>query len=106
MTTDLWPFEQPAGDEAITLVRILHGEVTLRLVTHDADDGSWQFRDGEHVTEDDATVISLAEMTEFDPTLLPLADLPTGWYAWRLAPDRPWRRAPGEPPADLLPDVV
>lgn len=106
MTADAWPFEGSRDDEAITLLRILRGEAPLRLVTHDDDDGSWQFLDGEHVTEDDAAVIALAEMTAFDPTLLTLADLPPGWHAWRLAPDRPWQRAPGDPAPDLLPTLT
>ncbi len=98
---DPWPFADPPDCEAITLDRILLGESVLRLVTHDEDDGSWQFLDGEYVFEEDAMVVSLAEMVEFDPTILALADLPIGWYAWRSGPDGPWNRAQGEPPVDL-----
>src|SRR5262245_5966479 len=42
-----WPFADPEDTAVITLDRILRGESTLRLVTHDEDDGSWQFLDGE-----------------------------------------------------------
>lgn len=85
----------------ITLARILRGESPLRLVSHDGDDGCWQFLDGEHVFEEDAVVVGLGEMVQFDPTLRELADLPEGAFAWRSAPDQRWQRAHGEPPADF-----
>jgi hypothetical protein len=71
------------------------------LVTHDQDDGGWQFMDGEHVFEDDAVVLTLGEMSQFDPSILELADLPEGNYAWRAATNRPWIRGVGEPPTVL-----
>src|SRR5208283_4653312 len=77
--------------------RILRGYSSLVLVTHDAEDGGWQFLDGEHVFEEDGAIVLLGEMVQFDPSLLELADLPVGWCAWREAPDRPWHRAQGEP---------
>jgi len=93
-----WPFSDPPGAEAITLERILRGEAKLLLVTHDEDDGAWQFLDGDHVCEDDAVVVGLGEMIQFDPSVIALADLPRGWFAWRIAADEPWQRAAGEPP--------
>jgi hypothetical protein len=96
-----WPFDDPADTQGITLGRILRGTCPLLLVTHDEDDGSWQFLDGEHVFEEDAAVVFLGEMVQFDPSLIGLADLPAGWYAWRRHPDQPWPRARGEPPTTL-----
>ncbi len=96
-----WCFSDPADTEVITLARILEGSAPLLLVTHDEDDGGWQFLDGEHVFEDDAVVACLGEMVQFDPSLLELADLPVGWYAWRTRPDQPWTWAAGEPPSVL-----
>lgn len=96
-----WPFDDPPETAVITLGRIVRGESPLRLVTHDEDDGGWQFLDGEHVFEEDAAVVSLGGMVRSDPSLRALADLPRGWYAWRPAPDGPWARSPGEPPATV-----
>jgi predicted adenylyl cyclase CyaB len=93
-----WPFGEPEETEVITLERILRGESSVLLVTHDEEDGAWQFLDGEHVFEDDGAVVRLGEMVQFDPSLGPLGDLPAGWYAWRPSPGRPWQRAAGEPP--------
>ena len=57
MDTD-WPFIDPAETEVITLERILRGESSVLLVTHDAEDGAWQFLDGDHVFEKDGAVVS------------------------------------------------
>jgi predicted adenylyl cyclase CyaB len=99
MSSD-WPFDDPEETEVVTLERILRGESPLLLVTHDHEDGGWQFLDGEHVSEDDGVTVLLGEMIQFDPSLEPLADLPPGWYAWRTDPDEPWQRIEGEPRSD------
>ncbi|QEH35719.1 CYTH domain protein [Aquisphaera giovannonii] len=91
-----WPFADPEDTVVITLDRILRGASPLLLVTHDRDDGAWQFLDGEHVFEEDGVAVSLAEMVAFDPGLESLADLPAGWRAWRDRPGEPWRRAEGD----------
>lgn len=90
-----WP---PGLPRAIVLTRILQGQSALLLVTHDEDDGTWQFLDGEHVFEEDAIAASFDNMAVFDPSVAELTDLPPGWYARRAAPGEPWQRAPGEPP--------
>jgi predicted adenylyl cyclase CyaB len=92
-----WRFADSRDTVVVTLERILRGDSSLLLVTHDAEDGGWQFLDGEQVFEEDGAIVLLGEMVQFDPSLLELADLPAGWCAWRAAPDRPWQRAPDEP---------
>ncbi|RUL87222.1 hypothetical protein [Tautonia sociabilis] len=96
-----WPFADPPETEVIVLDRILSGDSPARLVTHDQEDGAWQFLDGEQVFEEDAAVVLLGEVVQVDPSLLELADLPPGWFAWRPEPGAPWRRAEGEPPATI-----
>jgi predicted adenylyl cyclase CyaB len=97
-----WRFTEPEETEVITLERILRGASSVLLVTHDQDDGAWQFLDGEHVFDDDGAVVCLGEMVQLDPSLGPLNDLPVGWYAWRADPGQPWQRGEGEPP--VFPD--
>lgn len=97
MDPSQWPFKEPEDDVAITLDRITTGESPILLVVRD-DDG-WQFLDGEHIFEDDARIVFLGEVVQFDPSLLALADLPIGWHAHRPAPGEPWTRAEGEPEA-------
>jgi predicted adenylyl cyclase CyaB len=108
-----WRFADSQDTVVVTLERILRGDSAVLLVTHDSDDGGWQFLDGEHVFEEDGTTVLLGEMVQFDPSLLEFADLPVGWYAWRDAPDQAWRRAQGEPtettspvPADHGSEIV
>jgi len=48
------------------------------FVTHDADDGGWQFLCGaEHETSHAMTVCT-GEMVDMDPTLIGLHDMPEG----------------------------
>jgi hypothetical protein len=100
-----WRFADPQETEIITLGRILRGDSSVLLVTHD-DDGGWQFLDGEHVFEDDGLVFCLGEIVQFDPSLAALADLPRGCYAWRTKPGQPWQRAEGEPLGSPIPSMI
>jgi hypothetical protein len=86
-----WPFDQGPNVAAITVRAVLDGDLILRVV-HDADDHGWQFLDGRTPVEEDARLISMANVLEIDPSLREIADLPPGWVAWREAPGRPWQR--------------
>ena len=88
-----WPFEDAPNTAAMTTRQVLQGAPVLR-VTHDADDGTWQFLCGTTNDSDDARVVGLGRMYARDPTLAEVADLPEGWAAWRLAPGEAWERGP------------
>jgi len=85
-----WPFADGPNCAVFTLKRILRGESHILLVVHDTD-GDWQFLDGGECSEQDAAIVSLAEMVKLDPALSELATLPTGARAERLSPSEPWR---------------
>jgi hypothetical protein len=91
-TKNPWPFADPKNVAVITLKSIVSGDKPILYVTHDADDGGWQFLDGSLVSEKDASVVLLEEITQIDPTVLELADLPLGSFASREAPSSPWQR--------------
>ena len=95
---DDWPFSDPHNLAVITIDRIVEGKRPILFVSHDADDGGWQFLDGEDVdvSVTAARVLSLHELVERDPTIRELADLPIGWQAVRDNADQPWRRLPPE----------
>ena len=63
-------------------------------MTHDEDDGAWQFLCGTTNRAEDARVIGLGTALKIDPSLGKLADLPLGWRAWRTSITATWERAP------------
>jgi hypothetical protein len=96
-----WKFSDPKNLAVFVDKKILaHGD-WICYVSHDHDDGSWQFHgpDGFAAAED-LSVVGLGTMALKDPSVLDLADLPLGWCAWRESPEEAWRRAPKEPHSD------
>jgi hypothetical protein len=91
---DDWPFDDPKNVAVYTCRQIVHGKDWIYYVTHDADDGAWQFHtsDPNAVKEEDARLVSLHSIVELDPTVLELSDLPLGWCAWRDNPKAPWKK--------------
>lgn len=94
-----WPFADPPDVAVLTTCAIVEGRAPVLRVTHDEDDGAWQFHDGNRAPphEADARIVSLRSMIERDASLSSLADLPLGWTATRNDPDRPWDRQPALP---------
>ncbi|WP_336775923.1 hypothetical protein [Paenibacillus sp. MMO-58] len=88
-----WAFEDPKNVAVITLDKIMKLESPVLYVTHDEEDGMWQFLDGDDVIEEEARLISLKQMVDIDPSLTSLANLPLGWVAWRETKDSEWIRA-------------
>ena len=73
-----WPFDNPENLIVFTLKRIVNGESVILLVTHDEDDGGWQFLDGDEAAVEDASLVCLRTMADLDPSIVQLADLPLG----------------------------
>ena len=90
---DKWPFDEPENVATLTLQQIIYDGQPILHVTHDADDGMWQFLTGERVKMADAMIVLLREIYNIDPTIGELADLPLGWIAQRSAPGEKWRRS-------------
>jgi len=83
----------PPNTAVITNVRILDGVDWVQYVTHDEEDGTWQFHPmGGQATMKEAAVTSLRRILEIEPRIEELADLPLGWHAWRDDEDGPWMR--------------
>jgi hypothetical protein len=98
---DEWPFEDAPNTATYTTAAILERRAPILLVTHDADDGAWQFHGAggaPDITE--ARVIGLDCAVGLDPSLVELRDLPLGWRAYRDAPGAPWIREPRPKDAD------
>lgn len=88
-----WPFEDPQNVAVFTTKRVIRGDDWISYVTHDIDDGAWQFHgpssDGQ---TEEAALVRLDEIIMIEPRLKELADLPLGWHAWRIRKDAPWTR--------------
>jgi hypothetical protein len=87
-----WPFDEPENVATMTVRQVTHGGQPILMVSHDADDGMWQFLTGGPAEMADAMIVSLREVFTIDPSIGELADLPLGWTAERSSPGQPWRR--------------
>ena len=90
-----WPFDDPPNVAAVTTGQIVSGNQPILYVSHDEEDGGWQFHTGWPVTEAEARVVSLRSLVNGDSSLKQLADLPLGWVATRASAETQWRRSKG-----------
>ena len=85
-----FPFREAADTAAITCCHVLDGAPVLR-VTHDAEDGMWQFLCGGSHEESEARVIALKEACDLDASLCRLAKMPCGCVAQRSGRGAQWQ---------------
>ena len=90
---DDWEFDEPRNVATITTRQILRESHPILLVSHDADDGSWQFLTDGTFSMEDAMLVALHTIVQHDPSVCELADLPLGWVAQRESANSPWRRS-------------
>jgi hypothetical protein len=92
-----WPFADPPNVAVFTSTKILSGDERISFVSHDEDDGAWQFHSSRGpAPETEVAVVSLRSIVDADPTIASLADLPLGWCAWRDSMGAPWNRKKNE----------
>ena len=93
--TPVKPFqaEEEMNLGVITTSAVLAGAPIL-LVSHDADDGGWQFLCGTTSDPADGRIVHVREILATDPTVVDVADLPPGWVAFRGAVGGEWTREP------------
>jgi hypothetical protein len=89
-----WPFTELPSTVVYTSRDVMEKREPILLVTHDQDDGAWQFYAERKVPDNDARIIALDEIVNSDPSVIELADLPRGWIAVRESPAVPWQRHP------------
>jgi hypothetical protein len=87
-----WKFTEPPHTQAFLSETVHNGTEHVTYVSHDAEDGAWQFL-GDSMSDGGGPVLScLHHPIDRDPTLAELADLPLGWYAERGKVGKPWVR--------------
>lgn len=87
-----WPFADKPSVAVFTTKSVALGKDRILFVSHDAEDGAWQFLGKDEWTEDSASVVALSSIVRLDPTITKLADLPLGWIAFRNSVDALWQR--------------
>lgn len=88
-----WLFNEPKNVAVFTTKSIANRILPILKVTHDEDDGAWQFLDGISTNSySNAVVLALYEIVELDSSIIELADLPLGWSATRSNKNVPWIR--------------
>ena len=92
-----WKFPDPRHTRVFLSQAVNIGEEEVTYVSHDADDGAWQFL-GDTMSGAKEPVIScFHHSVDKDPTLKELADLPLGWWAERAKIGEPWIRNQHDP---------
>ena len=94
-----WPFADAPNVAVFTVREIVDGEADILHVSHDADDGSWQFLTGHGVSLADAKLVALRTILRLDESVADLADLPDGWQADRSHRGAEWHRSPAGRPS-------
>lgn len=76
-------FREAKNTMVITTKKIIKGENRILLVSHDEDDGMWEFLDGTEIREEDAAIVSLHEIVTLDSSVNDISYLPLGSIAYR-----------------------
>ena len=91
-----WKFQDPPHTGVYLSKAVHEGVEPVTYVSHDADDGAWQFL-GDTMSQSGCVLSCFHHPIDNDPSLSELADLPLGWWAEREAPGKPWQRGQHEP---------
>lgn len=86
----LFRFLEDKNTMVITTKDIIEKKKEIVLVSHDEDDGMWEFLDGADVAEENAAIISLTELVNIDASVNEVSDLPLGWIAYRENKEAHW----------------
>ena len=86
-----FPFSDAPDTAAIICRHVLDGEAPIRYVSHDEDDGMWQFLCGGLHETADARLVSLCFVWKRDESVGELCEMPPGFIAQRDGADGEWR---------------
>lgn len=85
-------FKESPNTPVFTTRFVMDENKTITYVSHDEDDGSWQFfsKDDFDDLDEVARIVRLQEVVALDDSLLELSDMPKGYYAVRKDKQHPW----------------
>ena len=85
-----FPFQDSPNTAVVTGVHVLDEKKPILYVSHDDDDGCWQFLCGDEHNIEDSRVISLQEIYEIDKSIKDVARLEYGKCAYRKDENSKW----------------
>ncbi|MYM25299.1 hypothetical protein GTP46_21955 [Duganella sp. FT135W] len=91
---DAWEFDAPKDYLAISLREIAEGRSPILHVSHNLNDGAWQFLGWDTPKIEDAVRVCLEDIVALDGSVRELATLPLGWHAWRRTVIESWVKEP------------
>ena len=78
-----FPFKEAPNTACLVCKHVLDKKSPILYVSHDEDDGIWQFLCGCEHKEEDARIVSLLEIFMLDPSVGKLVDMHCGCNAFR-----------------------
>jgi hypothetical protein len=88
-------FRDPPNTASLVCRHVLRGELPILFVSHDADDGGWQFLCNVHEHGDnDVAIVALHRAIDIDPEVNELGNMPLGFIATRVDQSRAWQIKP------------
>jgi hypothetical protein len=91
MKSNDFPFIDDPATACFVCRHVLEKSRPILFVSHEADDGAWQFLcNFDDHGDDDIKIIALEEAVEMDPTIGTLSSMPKGFAAIRTAQSLPW----------------
>lgn len=85
-----FPFHDAPNTVTIICCHIIDDSKPILYVSHDEDDGMWQFLCGSAHVIDEARMVSLKEVFNLDNSVGVLKDMPCGYYAERKTQNDNW----------------
>lgn len=93
--SESFPFEDPENVAVFICRHIIEQNADITYVSHDEEDGAWQFLcDCEEHTDKEVRIISLGEVYKMDHTIGELCTMPLGFYAVRESRGFHWQIYP------------
>lgn len=84
-------FDDLLNTASITCCHIIEEKMPILYVSHDEDDGAWQFLCGKNHDVSEARVVSLNEICTLDNSITQLLHMPCGYVAERKKRCKDWR---------------
>ena len=85
-----FPFYDAPNTATFTCCHVIENNEPILYVSHDEDDGAWQFLCGKKHKENEARIVSLYSVYLKDKSIEALADMPCGYYAERKDKNAEW----------------